>query len=193
MKSERLEAFSDGVLAIIITIMVLELEVPKEETFEGLFEILPTFISYLASFMYVSIYWLHHHQLFKISKKVNKKVLWANLHLLFWLSLIPFTTSWIGDGDNHRLGLPVILYGFVLLMCEISFLILRITIVKLYGEKLEVGMRLNRNLKDILYLAIYAVGISLAALHSYGAITCFLFVGFFKIIKPNIWHIKIPH
>ena len=185
MKSTRLEAFSDGVLAIIITIMVLELEAPKEDTFDALLEMSPIFVSYLASFIYVSIYWNHHHRLFKISKKINKKVLWANLHLLFWLSLIPFTTSWIGDGDNHRIGAPVILYGFVLLMCEVSFLLLRSFIVKYYGKKSTVGTHLNVNIKDALYLFIYIVGISLAIMNTYGGLACFLLIGVLKVMELN--------
>ncbi len=183
MRSGRLEAFSDGVLAIIITIMVLELEPPKEAEFEALFQIAPTFICYLASFLYVSIYWYSHHQLFKISTKINKNILWANLHLLFWLSLIPFTTSWIGNSDNHKDGAPVILYGFILLMCEIALILLKSAIVKLYGEKSTAILLLKRNLKDFLFLFIYIIGLSLAFLHTVGAISCFLLVGFLKIME----------
>ena len=125
MTSERLEAFSDGVLAIIITIMVLELKVPKDYTIESLINILPTFISYFVSFLYVSVYWVTHHQLFKITKKINTQTLWANLNLLFWLSIIPFTTDWIGDGNHHTDVIPVISYGVVLLMCHLSFIFLK--------------------------------------------------------------------
>lgn len=186
MKSERLEAFSDGVFAIIITIMVLELESPKEDILEALSELAPIFISYLASFIYVGMYWNHHHQLFKISKKLNKKVLWINLHLLFWLSLIPFTTAWIGDGDNHRVGVPVVFYGFVLLMCELSFLLLRIAMIKIHGTTSDIGSRLKVNVKDLRCLVIYLSGIALAILDTYGAISCFVLVGFLKIIRPNV-------
>ncbi len=119
MTSERLEAFSDGVLAIIITIMVLELEAPNEYTLEGFLKIIPTFISYFVSFLYVSVYWLSHHQLFRIAKKINGKILWINLNLLFWLSVIPFATNWIGEGNHHTDIVPVILYGFVLFMSQL--------------------------------------------------------------------------
>lgn len=182
MTSVRLEAFSDGVLAIIITIMVLELEAPKEYTLNALFEILPTFISYLVSFIYVSVYWVSHHQLFTITQKINGKILWANLNLLFWLSVIPFTTDWIGEGDSHNDVVPVLLYGFVLLMSKVSYLILRGTIVKYHGEKSEVGMLIKRNKKDFITLTLYIVGLSLAFINTYGAIICFIIVGLLKVM-----------
>ena len=111
MKSLRLEAFSDGVIAIIITIMVLELKTPEEATLKGLLSIAPIFLSYMFSFVYVGIYWNSHHHLFQVTESVNGKILWANLHLLFWLSLIPFGTSWIGK--NHFESIPVAFYGFI--------------------------------------------------------------------------------
>lgn len=114
MKSNRLEAFSDGVIAIIITIMVLEMEVPEEVTLEALIQLLPVFISYLISFIYLGIYWINHHHLLHTVKRVNGKILWANLHLLFWLSLIPFATSWVGE--NHTNTAPLAFYGFLLLI-----------------------------------------------------------------------------
>lgn len=128
MKTSRLEAFTDDVKAIIITIMVLELKPPKTTDLEGIVAIVPIFISYLVSFIYVSIYWNSHHHLFQITEKVNGKILWANLHLLFWLSLIPFATCWIGE--NHLETLPVALYGFLFLMSGIAFLILKSQILK---------------------------------------------------------------
>jgi uncharacterized membrane protein len=111
MKSSRLEAFSDGVFSIIITIMVLILNPPNTLSFKGLISLMPLFISYLVSFINVGIYWNSHHHLFQITKAINGKILWANLHLLFWLSLIPFTTTWIGE--NHMETIPVMVYGFV--------------------------------------------------------------------------------
>ena len=106
MKTNRLEAFSDGVLAIIITIMVLELKAPEETDFHSLIPLIPVFLSYLISFIYLGIYWNNHHHLFQITEKVNGKILWANLHLLFWLSLIPFTTAWMGEIIRQRYLLP---------------------------------------------------------------------------------------
>ena len=114
MKSNRLEAFSDGVIAIIITIMVLEMEVPEEVTLEALIQLLPVFISYLISFIYLGIYWINHHHLLHTVKRVNGKILWANLHLLFWLSLIPFATSWVGE--NHTNTASLAFYGLLLLI-----------------------------------------------------------------------------
>ncbi|PHS08749.1 MAG: hypothetical protein COA88_05840 [Kordia sp.] len=185
MTSERLEAFSDGVLAIIITIMVLELEAPKEYTIEALIEILPTFISYMVSFLYVSVYWVSHHQLFKIAKKINGQILWTNLNLLFWLSIIPFTTNWIGDGNHHTDIVPVILYGFILLMSQLSFLFLRNSIVKLHGKTSQIGMYLDRTALDFSFVFIYAIGLSSAFLNTYIAMAFFLLVGLLKINELN--------
>ena len=185
MTSGRLEAFSDGVLAIIITIMVLELEAPKEYTLEALFEIIPTFISYMVSFLYVSVYWVSHHQLFKIAKKINGKILWANLHLLFWLSIIPFTTNWIGDGDHHSDIVPVVLYGFVLLMSQLSFLLLRNSIVNLHGKTSQVGMHLDRKALDFTCVFIYIIGLSFVFLNTYIAMVFFLLVGLLKVNELN--------
>ena len=188
--SERLEAFSDGVIAIIITIMVLELEVPKEYTLGALLEILPTFISYFVSFLYVSVYWVSHHQLFKIAKKSNGQMLWANLNLLFWLSMIPFTTDWIGDGDHHTDVIPVISYGFVLLMSYLSFMLLKKSIVKLNKKTSQVELNLNKKVTDFLFISIYVIGISLANLNVYIAMGCFLLVGLLKVIELNYTSMK---
>lgn len=182
MTSERLEAFSDGVLAIIITIMVLELEAPKDYTVQALLEILPTFLSYFVSFIYVSVYWVGHHHLFKLTKKINNQVLWANLHLLFWLSLIPFTTDWIGEGGSHNDIVPVLLYGSILFMSKVSYLTLRGSIAKYHGRDSEIGVIVRRNNKDIAILALYVLGLSLAFLSTYAAITCFFIVGILKAI-----------
>src|SRR6201996_5212506 len=132
MNKSRLEAFSDGVLAIIITIMVLELKVPHESTLTSLQELLPVFISYLISFIYVGIYWNNHHHMLSTIKEVNGTILWANLHLLFWLSLVPFATSWMGE--NHFAAAPMALYGFILLMAAVAYFILQNTLIKQQGK-----------------------------------------------------------
>lgn len=132
MNKTRLEAFSDGVLAIIITIMVLELKVPEEATYEALIPLLPKFLGYILSFIYVGIYWNNHHHMLHTAKQVNGKILWANLHLLFWLSLIPFTTAWVGE--NHFSEFPMMLYGIDLLMCGLAYFILQQLILKQQGE-----------------------------------------------------------
>ena len=145
MKTSRLEAFSDGVLAIIITIMVLELKAPHEITLEALIPTIPVFISYVISFIYIGIYWNNHHHLFQITEKVNGKILWANLHLLFWLSLIPFATSWIGE--NHVESMPVAFYGFILLMSGFAYYILQTTIIKHHEEDFSLRKAIGKILK----------------------------------------------
>src|SRR5246127_5238368 len=127
MTKGRLEAFSDGVIAIIITIMVLEMKVPHGDRLEDLVPLVPTFLSYVLSFVYVGIYWNNHHHLLHATEKVTGAILWANLHLLFWLSLFPFATGWMGE--NHLAGLPTALYGVVLLMAAIAYLLLQQTII----------------------------------------------------------------
>jgi uncharacterized membrane protein len=185
MTSQRLEAFSDGVLAIIITIMVLELEPPEEYTLAAIIDILPLFISYIVSFLYISIYWVSHHELFKIAEKINNKVLWANLNVLFWLSVIPFTTDWIGDGNHHTDRVPILLYGFVLLFSYLSFLYLRRCIATFHGMSSHVGMRLSKNKSDNIFLLIYIIGLFLALFNAYLAMTCFLLVGILKVFALN--------
>ena len=127
MSKNRLEAFSDGVLAIIITIMVLELRGPRDETFCALAPVLPLFLSYVLSFAYLGIYWNNHHHMLHTCRKVTGGILWANLHLLFWLSLVPFTTGWLGE--NRFAATPAALYGIVLLMASLAYWILQMTII----------------------------------------------------------------
>jgi uncharacterized membrane protein len=186
MKSGRLEAFSDGVLAIIITVMVLELEAPNETTLEAIIALLPIFISYLGSFIYVSIYWNHHHHIFQMIESVNYKILWANLHLLFWISLIPFTTSWIGE--NHIDTLPVALYGFVLIMIGISFRILKNCIVRHHGKKSRVGQLCRIKRKDMFFLSAYISGVMLTFFNTYGGVSCFIIVILFQIFELKQLH-----
>ena len=131
MRPERLSGFSDGVIAIIITIMVLELKVPHGADWEALKNLLPVFLSYVLSFTYIAIYWNNHHHLLHTCKRVNGAILWANTHLLFWLSLIPFATAWLGE--NHIAPLPTALYGFALLMPAIAYYVLQTTIVRVNG------------------------------------------------------------
>ena len=122
MDKNRLEAFSDGVLAIIITIMVLSMSTPEETTFVALRPVVPVFVSYLLSFVYIGIYWINHHHILQVAQRIDGKILWANLHLLFWISLIPFTTDWVGK--NYLSSVPMACYGCVLFMCAIAFRLL---------------------------------------------------------------------
>ena len=172
MKTSRVEAFSDGVFAIIITIMVLELKPPETTNFEGLCSIAPIFISYLVSFIYVGIYWNSHHHLFQVTETINGKILWANLHLLFWLSLIPFTTSWIGE--NHVEGLPVALYGFVFLMCGVAFLLLKSQILKNHKKEATIHGMIGSHKREYASLVIYLIGIAFVFVNTYLSISCFM-------------------
>src|SRR5215218_1163167 len=132
MRKSRLEAFSDGVLAIIITIMVLEMKVPHGDQLTDLQRLWPVFLSYILSFIYIGIYWNNHHHMLQAVQLVNGKVLWANTHLLFWLSLVPFASGWMGE--NHFSTWPVLVYGVVLLMCAVSYTLLSSLLVRLHGQ-----------------------------------------------------------
>jgi uncharacterized membrane protein len=160
MNKGRIEAFSDGVIAIIITIMVLELKTPHGTTLESLKPLIPTALSYLLSFVYVGIYWNNHHHLFHAVKQVRGHVLWANLHLLFWLSVIPFVTGWMGE--NHFAQWPVILYGFVLVMNALAFTLLSKALVVQAGPDSTIAKAVGKDRKGKLSLLIYIVSVALA-------------------------------
>lgn len=160
MKKSRLEAFSDGVIAIIITIMVLELKVPRSADFEALRTLLPIFLSYVLSFIYIGIYWNNHHHLFQAVDSINGKILWANLHLLFWLSLVPFTTGWMGQ--NHFDSLPTAVYGINLLMSAIAYTILQVLIIRHHGKNHILAEAVGGDWKGKLSLILYIAAIPLA-------------------------------
>ena len=160
MPKTRLEAFSDGVLAIIITIMVLELKVPHGEGLTAVLPLLPVFLSYVLSFVYVGIYWNNHHHMFHACKSVTGSVLWANLHLLFWLSLIPFVTGWMGE--NHFAALPTAFYGGVLLMAGVAYWILTSVIIHDEGKDSVLAKAVGKDIKGKLSVVCYAVAIPLA-------------------------------
>ena len=158
MGKNRLEAFSDGVIAIIITIMVLEMKVPHGESPESLRPLLPVFLSYVLSFVYVGIYWNNHHHMLHVSKQVSGRVLWANLHLLFWLSLFPFATGWMGE--NHFAAWPSALYGGVLLMAAIAYWLLQQTIIATEGPESLLKVALGRDWKGRISPLLYLLGIA---------------------------------
>jgi uncharacterized membrane protein len=161
MRSNRLEAFSDGVLAIIITIMVLELRTPESADLQALKPLLPVFLAYILSFVYVGIYWNNHHHMMQATESVNGKVLWANLHLLFWLSLIPFGTGWIGH--NHFESVPTAVYGAILLMAAVAYKLLQTTIVNHErGDNKLLAAAVRRDYKGNLSIILYALAIPLA-------------------------------
>lgn len=157
MKKGRLEAFSDGVLAIIITIMVLEMEIPSGADFTALKEVFPVFSAYAGSFVYLGIYWNNHHHLLQVIEKVTGGILWANLNLLFWLSLFPFATAWLGS--NHLEEAPVALYGIILLLAAIAYKILVYFVVKNEGENSLVGKYLGNDKKEIVSILLYCIGV----------------------------------
>jgi len=160
MNKTRLEAFSDAVIAIIMTIMVLELKVPHGADFEALKPLLPVFLAYVLSFVYLGIYWNNHHHMLQAARKVNGKILWANLHLLFWLSLIPFATGWMGE--NHFAPMPTAIYGIVLLFAAIAYTILQLTIIKHDDEGGLLAEALGRDFKGKASIVCYAAAIPLA-------------------------------
>ena len=160
MGKGRLEAFSDGVLAIIITIMVLEMKVPHGDSLASLKPLVPVFISYILSFIYIGIYWNNHHHMLHAAKQVNGKTLWANTHLLFWLSLVPFVTHWMGE--NNFTVWPVALYGMVLLMAGVAYYILAHSLIGLHGKNSTLAEAFGRDWKGILSVTFYAIGIGLS-------------------------------
>ncbi len=163
MGKNRLEAFSDGVIAIIITIMVLELKVPHGGGFADLLPLWPVFMGYVLSFVYVGIYWNNHHHMLQAVKEVSGGILWANLHLLFWLSLVPFVTSWMGE--NHFQTAPTVAYGLVLFMAAIAYAILAKTLVWHHPQNAALARALGRDRKGKLSVVLYLVGVVASCAH----------------------------
>ena len=158
-----MEAFSDGVIAVLITIMVLELKVPHGADWETVRPLVPALLTYVLSFVYLGIYWNNHHHMLHIVDRINGAILWANLHLLFWLSLVPFTTGWMGE--NHFAPLPTAIYGVVLLMCGLAFLMLERTIIRHQGTGSKLKAAVGKDVKGKLSAVLYAVAIPLAFVH----------------------------
>ena len=183
MPKTRLEAFSDGVLAIIITIMVLELKVPHGEDLSVLVPLLPVFFSYVLSFIYIGIYWSNHHHMMHAVKRVTGGVLWANLHLLFWLSPLPFVTGWMGE--NHFAQLPTALYGFVLLMAAIAYWILGATIINEEGADSLLAKAVGKDLKGKLSAVAYAVAIALSFVNHWFAAAIYVLVALVWLVPDK--------
>jgi uncharacterized membrane protein len=160
MSKARLEAFSDGVFAILITILVLELKVPHGDSWAALRPLLPVFLTYVLSFVYLGIYWNNHHHMLHAAERISGKVLWPNLYLLFWLSLVPFVTGWMGE--NHFASLPTAVYGFVMLMAAVAFTILQRVLVAEQPEGSRLRKAVRDNFKERISLALYAAAIPLA-------------------------------
>jgi TMEM175 potassium channel family protein len=174
MNKGRLEAFSDGVLAVIITIMVLEMKSPQGADLVALRPVIPVFLSYILSFVYIGIYWNNHHHLLHATQHVNGATLWANLHLLFWLSLVPFTTAWMGE--NHFESWPIAVYGTVLLLAGIAYFILTRTLIKLHGSGSPLATSIGKDRKSRISIAIYMAAIPLAFVRPWIAGACYVTV-----------------
>jgi uncharacterized membrane protein len=174
MSKGRMEAFSDGVLAIIITIMVLELRAPHEASLEALRPLLPVFLSYVLSFIFLGIYWNNHHHLCHVTQRVSGGILWANLHLLFWLSLVPFATAWMGE--NHAAPMPVAVYGVVLLCAGIAYYVLVRALLAHHERDSPLARAIGGDFKGRISVVIYAVAIPLAFVSAWFAIGLYIAV-----------------
>ena len=183
MGKNRLEAFSDGVIAVIITIMVLEMKVPHGESIEILAPVIPVFLSYVLSFVYLGIYWNNHHHMLHACKKVTGAMLWANLHLMFWLSLIPFTTGWMGE--NHFAPAPSALYGIVLLMAAIAYWLLQHVIILSQGPDSILKRAVGSDWKGKLSPVLYAVAIAVAFWSQWVSLSLYVFVALLWLIPDR--------
>lgn len=187
----RLEAFSDGVIAIIITIMVLEIKTPHSTDLASLKPLLPVFLSYLLSFIFVGIYWNNHHHLLHAAKHINGRIMWANLHLLFWLSLVPFVTGWMGE--NHGAAWPTALYGVVLLMAACAYTILQVAIVDSHGRNSPLALALGDDWKGKLSIVSYVSAIGLAFVNQWFSDALFILVAVMWFIPDRRIEKLIEH
>ena len=183
MNKGRLEAFSDGVLAVIITVMVLEMKSPRGTDLAALSPVIPVFLSYVLSFVYIGIYWNNHHHLLHATQRVNGATLWANLHLLFWLSLVPFTTAWMGE--NQFAPWPVAIYGAVLLLAGVAYYILTKALIKLHGRDSTLATSIGADTKGKISIAIYAAALPLAFVRAWVAGVCYIAVAIIWLIPDR--------
>lgn len=183
MSKTRIEAFSDGVLAIILTIMVLELKIPHGTEISAITKLIPPFLSYVLSFIYIGIYWNNHHHLLQAAECVNGRILWANLHLLFWLSLIPFVTGW--TGENGAAPWPVAFYGFVLLCAGIAYYLLSQELIRQHGKDSTLAKAIGGDFKGIISLVIYAVGIGVAFFQPWVSLAVYVLVAFIWLLPDR--------
>ena len=183
MKKSRLEAFSDGVIAIIITIMVLELKVPHGADIESLKPLLPIFISYILSFIYIAIYWNNHHHMMQVVHSVNGKILWANTHLLFWLSLVPFATAWMGE--NNFAKWPAVVYGFVLFMNAVAYTMLSKSLIHHHGKESTLARAMGSDGKGKLSLVLYAAAVALAFLSAWISLAIYTLVAIIWLVPDS--------
>jgi uncharacterized membrane protein len=192
MSKARLEAFSDGVMAILITIMVLELKVPHGTEWATLRPLLPVFLTYVLSFIFLGIYWNNHHHMLHAAERINGKVLWPNLHLLFWLSLVPFVTGWMGE--NHFAPLPTAVYGVVMLMCGVAFTILQRNLIAQQAAGSRLAAALGSDAKGKLSLAMYAAAIPLAFVNQWISDALYVAVALLWLVPdPRIESVFFDH
>jgi uncharacterized membrane protein len=183
MPTSRMEAFSDGVIAILITVMVLELHTPHGTTWGALHQVLPILLSYVLSFVYLGIYWNNHHHMLLLTTEVGGLVLWANLHLLFWLSLVPFTTAWMGE--NHFAETPVVAYGIVLLAAGVAYFALQTAIIRKQGTDSALAAALGRDMKGKASPVIYTAGILLALINRWLGLALYVVVALMWLIPDR--------
>jgi uncharacterized membrane protein len=183
VRSDRLEAFSDGVIAILITIMVLELHVPEGDDLEALHKVLPVFLAYVLSFVYLGIYWNNHHHMLQATERVTGGVLWANLHLLFWLSLFPFTTAWIGR--SHLAHLPTAVYGVVMLMAALAYYLLQTVIIRAEGPGSTLADAIGTDLKGKSSPVLYASAVGLAFVAPWVSVGIYVLVALIWLVPDR--------
>ena len=183
MTKGRLEAFSDGVIAIIITIMVLELKVPHGADLVALVSLRDIFLSYVLSFVFIGIYWNNHHHMFQAVRHVNGRVLWGNLHLLFWMSLMPFVTAWMGE--THFVPFPVAVYGMVMLMAGIAYFILTVLLIRCHGRESALAIAVGNDRKGKISVLAYAVAIPLAFVHHWIAVGLYVAIALVWLIPDR--------
>jgi len=191
MTKGRMEAFSDGVIAILITIMVLELKVPDGADAHALREMLPGFLTYVLSFIYLGIYWVNHHHMVHTADHINGKILWANLHLLFWLSLVPSATGWMGE--NHTEALPTAVYGAVLLMPAIAYYVLQQTLIASQGPHSRLHAAIGRDYKGKISPLLYASSIGLAFVRPWLADAIFVLVALIWLVPDPRIEARLAH
>jgi len=183
MHKTRLEAFSDGVIAVALTIMVLDMKVPHGNDFEALIPVLPVFVCYVLSFIMVGIYWNNHHHMLHAAQHVNGPILWANLHLLFWLTLIPFVTGWMGE--NHFAQAPVALFGGILLMAAIAYYILARALVRYHGQDSTLARAIGRDFKGRISIVIYVVAIGLSFASPWASVGLYVLVAVMWLVPDR--------
>ena len=183
MTKNRLEAFSDGVVAILITILVLELKVPHGTDLAALRPLLPTFLTYVLSFVYLAIYWNNHHHMLHATARINGKILWANMYLLFWLSLVPFVTGWMGE--NHFAPVPVALYGAVLVMCGLAYNILCRMLIRCHGRDSALAIAVGNDFKGSMSVALYLVAIAVAQFNRWVSLALYVAVAVMWLVPDR--------